>query len=143
MRSGASRGKTVPFRGKLQVVTRKQSKRTCQLSSKATWHLCRIRERQRTSKVRCGSVNYGQLRKRPGAYNSGCRSSDASDRVSSAGVLWPSPDASGSPHSVQRLSRCIRSWYFRCREIGRCVNSSSMRFLIPSSSRFTTLRASC
>jgi len=31
---------------------------------------------------------------------------------------------------VHRWSRCIRNWYLRCRETGRYVNSSSMRFLI-------------
>jgi hypothetical protein len=36
------------------------------------------------------------------------------------------------PHSVQRRSRFIRNWYFRCRETGRFVNSSLMRFLMSS-----------
>jgi len=36
----------------------------------------------------------------------------------------------GSPHSVHRLSRCMRNWYFRCRDIGSFVNSSTMLFLM-------------
>ena len=31
---------------------------------------------------------------------------------------------------MQHLSRCIRNWYLRCREIGRFVNSSWIGFLM-------------
>jgi hypothetical protein len=47
------------------------------------------------------------------------------------------PCAAGSPHSVHRLSRRIRSWYFRCRETFSFVNSSLIGLLI--SSRFWVL----
>src|SRR6185503_53983 len=42
------------------------------------------------------------------------------------------PSSATSPHSVQRPSRFMRSWYLRCREIGNSVNSSFMRALILS-----------
>jgi hypothetical protein len=36
---------------------------------------------------------------------------------------------------VQRWSRCLRSWYFRCRDIGKFVNSSwiGLRTFLPCS----------
>jgi hypothetical protein len=34
------------------------------------------------------------------------------------------PCTAGAPQMMHRLSRCMRSWYFRCRETRRAENSS-------------------
>jgi hypothetical protein len=38
------------------------------------------------------------------------------------------PSSAGWPFMIHRLSRCLRNWCFRCRDSGRFVNSSWMRF---------------
>ena len=40
------------------------------------------------------------------------------------GIGLVEDEATCSPQVLQRPSRCIRSWYLRCREIGNAVNSS-------------------